>query len=149
MAMLGRLPTKARLTSFGITLDDRCLFGCDVVETRNHVFLGCDFSRSIWNHVLRMCGLHRSGMDWEQELYWLVTRLNGKSLLVIVLKLAWNAFIYMVWRQMNARVFHGVDLTVDQVVVSIKDIVATRLKGKNVNFGDVVNKRLCIEWGLS
>ncbi|KAL4376859.1 hypothetical protein GQ457_02G021390 [Hibiscus cannabinus] len=148
ITVLDRRPTKAWLAYFGIALNDMCLFGCDGVETRNRVFLGCEFSRSIWNQVLSMCGLPRSAMDWEQELHWLVTRLKGKSLLLIILKLARNAILDMVWRQKNAGVFHRVTLTVDQVVVPIKDIIAIILKRKNVNFVDVVNRRLCIEWGI-
>ncbi|MBA0556724.1 hypothetical protein Golob_026802, partial [Gossypium lobatum] len=50
------------------------------------------------------------------ELAWAILKLKGKSLLVAILKLAWSAYLYVIWRQMNKRYF-GVSFLTEDVVL--------------------------------
>ncbi|KAA3476743.1 DNA ligase [Gossypium australe] len=63
----------------------------------------------------------------------MILKLKGKSLLVAILKLTWNAYLYMIWRQRNKRYFSASFLTEDVVLVQIKEVVQTHLGGKLIN----------------
>ena len=52
-----------------------------------------------------MCGLRRVIYDWDEELKWAYQKLKGKSLLLIILKNAWSAYIYFVWKEKNVRLY--------------------------------------------
>ncbi|PPD92075.1 hypothetical protein GOBAR_DD10990 [Gossypium barbadense] len=42
-------------------------------------------------------------MEWHLELHWAVARLKGKSLLTIILKLAWKSHIHMIWKERTRK----------------------------------------------
>lgn len=48
-ANLDRLPTKARLSRWGMNIDNTCGVCSLHQETRDHLFLSCDFALFIWN----------------------------------------------------------------------------------------------------
>ena len=52
-----------------------------------------------------MSGLNRRVMRWEEELEWARKRLKGKALISVLLRAAWNAFIYHKWKERNSRIF--------------------------------------------
>lgn len=41
-------------------------------------------------------------LDFEIE--WAIKNIKGKSLLSLILRAAWNAYIYHIWRERNGRV---------------------------------------------
>ncbi|MCI63226.1 midasin, partial [Trifolium medium] len=49
-----RLPSKDNLIHRGMHLEDStlCLGGCGVVETIDHLVVGCDMSFSVWIKIL-------------------------------------------------------------------------------------------------
>ena len=57
VAVLNRLPIKDRPINMGIGVDDACSFCQQENETRDHVFFGCTFAKSVWERVIRLCGL--------------------------------------------------------------------------------------------
>ena len=55
MAILNRLSTKERIKSWGLEIEETCVLCRNVVETGEHLFFGCDFSRGLWKEVLMLC----------------------------------------------------------------------------------------------
>ena len=94
MAILNRLPTKDRLLSWGIEVDGRCLFCQSELETRDHLFFGCRYSKSIWEAVLQLCQLNRRTASWNEELHWGISRLKGKALISVALP-GMHIYIYI------------------------------------------------------
>ena len=47
MAILNRLPTRDRLKECGIEIKGKCELCHDGIETRNHIFFGCQFSKRV------------------------------------------------------------------------------------------------------
>ncbi|MBA0553343.1 hypothetical protein Golob_012531, partial [Gossypium lobatum] len=64
-----------------------------------------------------LCSIYRAVGTCRQELAWVILKLKGKSLLVAKLKLAWSAYLYVIWRQRNKRYFGASFLTEDAVLV--------------------------------
>ncbi|MBA0576484.1 hypothetical protein Golob_025051, partial [Gossypium lobatum] len=86
-----------------------------------------------------LCSIHRVVGTWRQELDWTILKLKGKSLLIAILKLAWNAYLCVIWRQRNKRYFGASFLTEGAIMVHIKELVQARLRGSLINRADPVN----------
>ena len=69
---------------------------------------------------------------------WAVQKLNDKALISILLRIAWNALIYNVWRERNSRIYAQKSGTFEQILNNIKEAVRFRLdKLKNVKVDSV------------
>ncbi|KAL4363570.1 hypothetical protein GQ457_04G002800 [Hibiscus cannabinus] len=68
---------------------------------------------------LLLCNISRVALPWKQEFQWAVQGLKDKSLLTVILKLTWNAFIYFMWKEKNARVFCNVASHISDIVLRI------------------------------
>ena len=55
-AQLDRLPTRARIAAWGVASLDTCCVCSSYVETRDHLFLRCDFSEQIWLLITKRLG---------------------------------------------------------------------------------------------
>ena len=88
MALLNKLPTMDRLAAWGLEVSGICQLCQDGMESRNHLFFGCSFSRGVWKTILELCGLKRDVSNWFAELNWAVRKLKGKSLISLILRVA-------------------------------------------------------------
>ena len=68
LAILNRLPTNDRRQSWGIEVEMLCDLCKQKNETRNHMFFGCEFSRSIWKEVLQLSGLRKEVLSWDEKM---------------------------------------------------------------------------------
>lgn len=59
----------------------------------------------LWQQILLLCGLSLRLRNSEVELAWAAKHLKGKTLLSIILGVAWNAYICIIYGERNAR-FH-------------------------------------------
>ncbi|KAL4304481.1 hypothetical protein GQ457_10G019910 [Hibiscus cannabinus] len=64
MTILDRLPTKDRLLRMGLEIDTRCVLCVDGIDSRNHLFFDCVFSRLLWEGILRLYNIHRTISCW-------------------------------------------------------------------------------------
>ena len=142
MAILNRLPTMDRLIAWGMNVRGTCCNCQKEEETRDHLFFGCSYAKNIWKEILQLCGLHRDVRPWEEELTWAVQRIKGKVLISIVLKIAWRAFIYFVWRKRNRRLHNELAETPLQLLERVKDVVRIKLAGLTNVADDDVNRRI-------
>ena len=148
MAILDRLPTMDRLLSWGLATDGNCKLCQIEPENRDHLFFGCSFSRGIWRTILQLCGLNRRMVSWTEELDWAMQKFKGKALISVVLRLAWRAFIYHVWRERNRRMHEQQPGDHDQLVEHIKNDIRLRLNGLQNISNDLINYIICQNWGL-
>ena len=149
MAILNRLPTMDRLASWGMQVRGVYYLCQEEMETRDHLFFGCNFSKAIWRHILHLCGLHREVGGWQEELRWAVTKIKGKALISIFLNIAWKACIYHVWRERNGRMHSKPSNSSLQIIEQIKEIICIKLNGVNRVATDDVNRMLCRNWGFT
>ncbi|KAE8665579.1 hypothetical protein F3Y22_tig00112540pilonHSYRG00052 [Hibiscus syriacus] len=61
------------------------------IISQDHLFFGCNFAKDLWGATLTLCGLYRGVRGWDSELTWVICCLKGKSLIVRILRLAWQA----------------------------------------------------------
>ena len=87
--------------------------------------------------VLQLCELQRAMQDWNTELNWTVKKLKGRSLISILLRVAWRAFVYLIWRERNQKMYIQRAETVSCLLEHIKSIVRLKLnKLENIRLGE-------------
>ena len=118
------------------------------METRDHIFFGCNYSRTLWKQILLLCGIRREVGNWEEELRWAVRKIKGKSLISIILSTAWKAFIYHVSRERHKRMHSKPSSSAMQILEQIKKEISIRLAGIKRAAVDDVNIMLKENWGL-
>jgi hypothetical protein len=57
-----------------------CSFCRSCIETHDHMFFQCSFSKRIWQEVVRRYMVDNSYVKWEEVLEWGVNALKWKSL---------------------------------------------------------------------
>lgn len=78
-----------------------CCFCRGSIESREHLFFGCGFSKRIWREVVRKCLVNDPRTDWEEVQEWGVKGLKQESLKGILCKFSLGAVVYHIWKQRN------------------------------------------------
>ena len=95
-----------------------------------------------------MCGLQRDITSWNGELKWVILKLKGKSLITLLIRIGWNAFIYNIWQERNMRIFRKKEAAKEQIIECIKEAVKYRLARLKKIAVDSINTSLQRSWGL-
>ena len=105
IANADRLPTRARLASWGIQISTSCCLCSHDVETRDHLLLTCSYSREVWNLVLTRLNppLH-AFQDWNELLSWIISTMTQSP--IVLKKIAVQSTIYHLWKQRN-NLYHN------------------------------------------
>ena len=82
-------------------------------------------------------------MTWSDELVWAVKRMKGRTLLSIVMRLAWRASIYYIWRERNRRMHGHILENADQLMEHVKQDVRIRTTSLQGVVNDSVNSIIC------
>lgn len=99
-ANLDRLPTKARLSRWGMNIDNTYGLCSLHQETRDHLFLSCDFAIFIWNAVCMRLQLPQiSFTRWSDLISWTQTKHDNSP--PTLRKLVAHSVIYAIWKQRN------------------------------------------------
>ncbi|XVF55237.1 hypothetical protein PTKIN_Ptkin06aG0020800 [Pterospermum kingtungense] len=56
-------------------------------------FFTCEYSKRLWQEVLRLCGLQCDVRDWYYEFALAMKQIRGKALISTILRIGWNAVI--------------------------------------------------------
>ncbi|XP_060181944.1 uncharacterized protein LOC132611538 [Lycium barbarum] len=106
LAIQHRLATVDRLAKWGIQVAKHCVL-CDLgtKETLAHFFFDCRYCSNIWSALLRWLGITRHSTSWYIEIAWLSQRVKSARPKAEILRFLFNATIYHVWLERNARRF--------------------------------------------
>ncbi|XP_023632551.1 uncharacterized protein LOC111828559 [Capsella rubella] len=109
IANLDRLPTKTRLANWGVNINPICDLCNTNQESRDHLFLTCDYALYIWNAVSRRLSLPGLRFqNWMELIAWTKTK-NIRSPTTLR-KLVAEAVIYALWKQRNNVVHNQVHI---------------------------------------
>ena len=64
------------MIAWGLEVDGVCRLCRNGMESRDHLFFDCSFSKEVWGAGLQLCGLNRSILGWNAELEWGIRRLK-------------------------------------------------------------------------
>ncbi|XP_013594979.1 PREDICTED: uncharacterized protein LOC106303190 [Brassica oleracea var. oleracea] len=159
VANYDRLPTRARLVSWGLSIPIMCPFCNAMPETRDHLLLSCQYSFEVWSLVFSRCSSsHRRIADWDEFLSWIRAAQSRTNLLLW--KLASQAVVFHLWKQRNnlihnnasmpaANVFRDIDRVMKNIISSRRSIydkswhlVARALVWRLLRTGSVLHRRV-------
>lgn len=110
IAQYDRMPTRARLLSWGLGNSANCCLCDSAIESRDHLLLRCEVSKQIWTLILRGLGYNHSGFHtWTALFEWL--SLKDSHAPLVLKRLVSHATIYCIWAERNKRLHDGTSST--------------------------------------
>ena len=103
LAVKKKLGTQDRLRHIQSVAS--CLFCGLELETHNHIFFQCPFSKQVWRCVLQKANITAPSLPWDDLIKWMSSNWQGHSLTTKVKKLYLATTVYTLWRDRNER-FH-------------------------------------------
>lgn len=105
-AHLDKLPVRSRLLNWGMNISSSCCLCTQHLETRDHLFLHCEFSEELWKLVLHRLGQTRFlFMNWQSMITWLSSTSPGNSSKLKLLVI--HATVFLIWKERNNRLFNN------------------------------------------
>lgn len=133
VANMDKLPTRARLASWGPQLNISCCLCSAHEESRDHLFLSCDYSSEVWRFAIANLNPPRTRFcSWPELLSWI--RSSSSSAPALLRKLVAQCTIYHLRKQRN-NVLHN-QLTQTPSVIfklidrEIRNTITSRRNGK-------------------
>ena len=108
--MLGRLPSRDRLISWGLSVPANCVLCANGSESHNHLFFGCPYAIAIWT---RYCGRFFSAppLDLPAAVNMISQyQVHFSSQVRSIMKLILQAVTDGLWCERNAQIFRDVSL---------------------------------------
>ncbi|CAA7016344.1 unnamed protein product [Microthlaspi erraticum] len=127
LAVLNRLVTRDRMRSWGLVVPEEYLLCGSSVESRNHLFFSCSYSQTVWNSFFTH-GTLSPPTDFDGIISWISTCLNSSNLRTIC-KLLFQAVVYYLWAERNARIHSPSLKTFHTLVKEIKLTLRAKLSG--------------------
>lgn len=113
LVIQNRLPTRDRLISWGLQTVDRCLL-CNLnPESRDHLFLSCNYSTDLWNIIATRLQI-RFVTTWQDTLDQMLSLPSPVYQRNLTLQ-AWQSTLYWLWAERNARLHSNTFRSVDQL----------------------------------
>ncbi|KAG7632554.1 Reverse transcriptase zinc-binding domain [Arabidopsis suecica] len=101
-----RIPMEASVAdatqgiSWGLPVSPLCCLCSGAPETRDHLLLGCSFSKALWSSVQSRFRLHSLiFLNWAELLLWI--RRSSTSAPSTLRKLVAHSVVYATWKQRN------------------------------------------------
>lgn len=126
LLMLDRCPTRDRLLRWGLPSDPNCLLCNTVPESRDHLFFSCNYSWTVWNRIADRLQL-LPDRSWETQIT-NMQHYQGPRQDKLLRLLSWQATLYNVWSERNARLHQQIskppDIVAKQVECTIRAKIA-------------------------
>ena len=130
-----RLPTRARLAAWGMAISPLCPFCSNYEESRDHLFLGCEYSKEVWGGVFARCHPpSHTFTNWAELLSWIR---DAPPKLILLRKLATQSTVYHLWKQRNNLIHNQTSVPAATVLHAtdkvIRNIISTRRHRKHLD----------------
>lgn len=86
---------------------DCVLCNANAVETLEHLFFCCDYSKHIWSSLLHWLGEKRPVRGWDEEVIWASKRTNNSRARAGITGFLFATSVYHIWAERNARRFRN------------------------------------------
>ncbi|KAJ9536688.1 hypothetical protein OSB04_un000161 [Centaurea solstitialis] len=128
-ACLGRLPTQDHLSIWKENPPDLLCPLCECcMDTHDHLFFACPYSKEIWRRVKREVGMHGFPESWTL----IMDLLNeGRGPVKLIQRLALAATVYFIWIERNTRLFKSTRRIGMQIFKDIRSVIMERVAHRN------------------
>lgn len=121
----------------------------ETVQKTDQLFFVCSFTKKIWRQIIGLCLVSDIPISWDELLCQGIRNLKGQSFRVSLCKVARWPVVYHIWIQRNSRIHVGVMKIEEQMEKLICREVKARSIGKKQICNSILNRTLCIKWGIS
>ena len=128
--------------------DSNCVFCRNALESRDHLFFDCSFTKRIWVSIMRLCLVSNPLFSWEDLIEWSSSNLKGKGMRSNICRLGLWAAVYHIWLQHNAIIHGGHIKTEEQIIKLIRKDVKARSENMLSYCDSILNRVLCCNWGI-
>ncbi|XP_059627223.1 uncharacterized protein LOC132270018 [Cornus florida] len=150
VAVQMRLPTLNRRCTSHINATTCTLCNSFELETHDHLFFKCDFTRPLWSFIQAKCGFYINSSSWRNLVLWASHHWKSNSGVHYssITKLALASLMYNIWMERNRKIVKKSSLSQNALLQQVIDLI--RLKLMSSKFADSPTSRRIIEdWELS
>ncbi|KAJ6392526.1 hypothetical protein OIU84_029088 [Salix udensis] len=98
--------TRDRLPQHSDGSNGTCSLCNSQIETHDHLFFDCTYSRLVWEQVNRLTDLTWPNLPWQDLLTWASQKWTSKfQFSHLLAKLALSTTCYFLWQERNKRFF--------------------------------------------
>ncbi|XP_074288914.1 uncharacterized protein LOC141614058 [Silene latifolia] len=126
LAVQNQLATIDNLHRRGICHVNRCVLCEHNLETCDHLFFYCPFSRAVWQDLLHWMGIMRPGKSLMEELLYR-SSYGVKHWRHVWFMVSMVAAVHQLWAERNRRIFQGAIQQSRGIVLKIKYLVSVRM----------------------
>ncbi|GKC98855.1 RNA-directed DNA polymerase, eukaryota, reverse transcriptase zinc-binding domain protein [Tanacetum coccineum] len=119
---------------------------CKCIDSHNHLFFLCDFSKEVWNDLIKMLNV-RLPERWDQIVIEMKNLPLNKNIWSIVRKIVYNAAVYYIWQERNKMIFQNEKRDKETIVKIVKENVMMKLLGLKVKESKTV-KEVEEKWNI-
>ncbi|KAG2295344.1 hypothetical protein Bca52824_042013 [Brassica carinata] len=99
---LNRLSTKDRMRNWGLSVSPTCVLCGAADESRQHIFSDFVYGREVW--AFFFSAVHLSPPPLVMDVIRWIKAPTQDSNINLILKLAYQASLYMIWKERNSRI---------------------------------------------
>ncbi|KAL0294267.1 UNVERIFIED_CONTAM: hypothetical protein Sradi_6895600 [Sesamum radiatum] len=126
LAFLERLSTLDRIWSS--SMGQQCvLCGGQQVETHQHLFFRCSFTKRCLEILKRNVRFSWLNMGWQTDIIWASRRWSGRHLLNEASRALLASIVYHVWSERNSRIFSDTASSAETVACRALEEVRLRI----------------------
>ncbi|XP_059316204.1 uncharacterized protein LOC132067084 [Lycium ferocissimum] len=124
----GKLRTKDMLIKWGLSVDPLCVFCNSTMETQEHLFFDCPFTKGIWQSMLNWQQWDRRIQTWSVEWGRVQTEITWKRPRKVILRASLATVVYSIWIERNKRIFQHKITPRQNMVHQMKLSLCTRVR---------------------
>ena len=102
LVVKNRVSTADKMRLWSQQVNTSCVLCNEPMETRNHLFFSCPYSRQVWENTAKRLLQNRFSVDWREILTYICEKKSDKTRNFIVSYVFQNA-IHSVWGERKAR----------------------------------------------
>ncbi|XP_020866176.1 uncharacterized protein LOC110224447, partial [Arabidopsis lyrata subsp. lyrata] len=125
LATRHRLHTRDRLLNWGLVVPSVCLLCNTHDESRQHLLFDCAFADEVWSFFTSKARVSPPNM-FEDAVIWLKSSSRDENI-ALILKLAFHASIYLIWKERNSRLHGGSPRLPVALILEAKSLIRCRL----------------------
>ena len=122
---LNRLSIKDRMSQWGVPVSSTCLLCGSADETRQHLFLECDYSKEV--HTFFFSPVHLSLPPLIMDVLGWIKAPTRDSNINLILKLTFQASLYMLWKERNSRMHNQLSRPAVSLVQEIQRLLRAKM----------------------
>lgn len=103
MVMLGRLSTGDRMKNWNANVDASCVLCNNPLETAEHLFFQCSYSKQIWEVLMRRVLGNQFTREWNSLVRLATLNQNWSRIKLFTLRYMMQAVVHAIWMERNRR----------------------------------------------